>query len=166
MDGVHRSDEGPRSVVGRRVGTAFVAVVVILGAVGLLGDQVAIAENRQNGYLLAVTYAASARAGLDVPWTVTVENAAGLPQNIELAVTSEYFLMFEKQGFYPEPYSESTDGKWLYLAFNVPPGATRFVLKFDAYVQPNRQIGAAGTVAIMQDGAQIAPVNFSTFLLP
>ena len=67
-------------------------------------------------------YAATARAGLDVPFTATVRHEGGLGKEVTLAVTADYLDIFETQGFTPEPSSTSAMADTLYLTFDAPPG--------------------------------------------
>ncbi|MFC7657243.1 hypothetical protein ACFQV8_13425 [Pseudonocardia benzenivorans] len=98
-----------------------------------------------------MTYAWVARAGLDVPWTVTVRRAGGFPGPVTLAVTSDYFDIFESQGLDPEPATETADDTNLYWTFDPPPGETLSV-DFDAYIQPSSQLGESGEVSVVDAG--------------
>jgi hypothetical protein len=160
--------EARRDVGGlwaRRVFLMVIAAVVVAGLVGLLGVQTAETRAEQGDYELSLRYATTARAGLDVPWEVTVTRDGGFDQTLELAVTGDYFDIYETQGFAPEPSESTRDGDTLYLTFEAPPGDT-FVLAYDAYIQPSSQIGRDGTISVVADGVQLASVDFHTRLLP
>lgn len=165
LGNVRPAQRAPRSLVGRRFGTAVLALVVVLGLFGQLGDSLATRTASAGGYTVTVEYARTARAGLDVPWTVTVESEHGFDGPLTLAVTGDYFTIYEAQGRDPMSRSETVDGEFLYWTFDPPPGRT-FRVDFDAYVQPSAQIGASGTVAVVVDGEHIAPVEFTTTLFP
>jgi len=66
-----------------------------------------------------------ARAGLDTPWQVTVTRPGGLGKQVTLAITGDYFTIFETQGFHPEPADETRNAHTLYLTFTAPPGVSR-----------------------------------------
>ncbi|MBI9115928.1 hypothetical protein [Sanguibacter suaedae] len=136
-----------------------------MGLFGVLGVRSTTASASGGGYELSVEHASLARTGLDVPWSVRVDRPDGFDEDITLAVTSEYFEMYETQGLDPAPAEETADGTWRYWTFSPPPGTT-FTVDFDAYVQPAAQTGRSGTVAVLVDGEQVVSVDFATRLLP
>lgn len=151
---------------GRRALLGALLVGVIAGLGGLLGVRVATVDDTGDGYSLRVEHASVARAGLDVPWEVTVQNPAGFEKTITLAVTGDYFDMYETQGFTPEPSSSIRDGDTVYLTFDAPDGDT-FVVDYDAYIQPSSQRGESATIAVVDpDLRPVASVDIDTFLLP
>jgi hypothetical protein len=162
---VRRTSDGPGSRWGRRVSLVLLLVVVVAGAVGVLGVHSSTVSARANGYLLSVTYARTARAGLDVPFTVHVQHAGGLPSSITVAVSTDYFRMFETQGFYPDADSATNDGRFVHLTFTALRG-NDFVLDYDAYVQPSAQRGKSATVELIVRGATVATVRLHTWLVP
>jgi YetF C-terminal domain len=85
-------------------------VVVVAGAIGVFGVHSSTVSARANGYLLSVTYARAARPGLDIPFTVRAQHTGSFPSSITLAVSTDYFRMFETQGFYPDADSATNDG--------------------------------------------------------
>ena len=149
----------------RRAFLLALLLFVLAGLLGLLGVRTTTARSSEAGWSLSVEHAAVARAGLDVPWQVTVTHPGGFGKELTLAVTGDYFDIFESQGFDPEPSDETRDAQTLYLTFPAPPGET-FVLAFDAYIQPSAQAGREGTVAVMVDGDRVAATDFRTRLLP
>jgi hypothetical protein len=151
---------------GRRAVLAVLLVVVIAGLVGALGVRAATETDTGGGYSLSVDHASIARAGLDVPWEVTVRSEAGFEKTITLAVTGDYFDMYETQGFTPEPSASVRDGDTVYLEFDAPEGDT-FVVDYDAYIQPSSQRGEGATVSLVDaDLRPLASVDIDTFLLP
>lgn len=69
----------------------LVALGLLVGAglVGLLGVRSTTTSSAQDGWTLSLEHAAIARAGLDVPWTVTVTHEAGFDGDVTLAVTGD-----------------------------------------------------------------------------
>lgn len=166
LEGIEVAD--PAWVVwAKRSFLALVLVVVLAGLCGLLGARSATSSTRGGAWELALTHAATARAGLDVPWQVTARHAGGLPDQVTLAVTGSYFDVFETQGFTPEPAESSRDGETLFLTFDTPPSGDTLVVAYDAYIQPSSQVGAGGTVAVLDaDDRPLASLAFNTALLP
>jgi hypothetical protein len=162
---VRMGDEGPPARWGRRVGTVALLVVVVAGALGLFGVRSRTVATTANGYTLSVTYPQVARAGLDVPLRVRIHHAGGFPDMITLAVTSDYFRMFETQGFYPDADSATNDGDFVYLTFTTPEGDD-FVIDYDAYIQPASQIGKRATIKLIVAGAVVARTSLHTWLVP
>ena len=151
---------------GRRAVLAVLLVVVVAGLVGVLGVRTATETDTGGGYSLSVDHASIARAGLDVPWEVTVRSETGFEKTITLAVTGDYFDMYETQGFTPEPSGSIRDGDTVYLEFDAPEGDT-FVVDYDAYIQPSSQRGESATVSVVDtDLRALASVDIDTFLLP
>ena len=151
---------------GRRVFLGLLLVVVLAGAAGLLGVRSATATASANGYDLEVTHASVARAGLDVPWQVVVTHADGFEKEVTIAVTGDYFDIYETQGFTPEPSASMRDATTLYLTFDAPDGDV-LAVDYDAYIQPSSQVGRDATVSVV-DAAHVplVSVDIDTYLLP
>ncbi len=158
--------EGAGAVWGRRILLTALAAFVLVGLTGFLGVHTTTASAQEDGFRVSLKYASVARSGLDVPWTVTVTADGGFDDTVTLAVTGDYFDIFETQGFFPEPSSSVRNGTTLYLTFDSPGGDT-FVVAYDAYVQPASQQGRDGTVGVVtSDGDTVAVVEFRTRVLP
>jgi hypothetical protein len=149
----------------RRATLAVLAVLLACGLTGFLGVHSSTATASRLGYTMTLHYPAVARAGLDVPWEVTVEHPGGFGKELTLAVTADYFDIFETQAFHPEPSDETRDGNTLYLTFTAPPGDT-FVVSYDAYIQPASQQGRSARVALLDHGRPLVWIDFRTRLLP
>jgi hypothetical protein len=160
-------DEGshPVALWLRRAMLTAMALAVAAGLLSLLGVRTSSASAQGNGYQLTVRHPSVARAGLDTTWQVTVVRPGGFGKEITLAVTGDYFDIFETQGFHPQPADETRDRHTLYLTFTAPPGDT-FVVDFDAYVQPASQQGRSATVAVLSGGRSMASVDIDTHLFP
>jgi hypothetical protein len=89
----------------------------------------------------------------------------GFDKELTLAVTGDYFDLFETQGFHPEPTESTRDGSTLYLTFTAPESDT-FVVAYDAYIQPSAQRGASATVAVVDGTTPLVQVRYRTRLLP
>lgn len=165
LDPPRAVDEGPRPVLARRIGTVGLLVVVLAGALNFFGLWTSTTTRSEAGWTVSVHYARIARAGLDAPWTVTVQHPGGFGKEIELRVTSAYFDIFESQGLDPEPSDETSDGTDDTWTFSAPEGDT-FAVSFDAYIQPSSHRGASGRVAVLVDGREVASTPFTTTLLP
>jgi hypothetical protein len=165
LEGIESRAQGRTALWSRRGFLVLLLVFVLAGLTGLLGDRTATERGSGDGWSLALHHATTARAGLDVPWQVTVTHEGGFAEDLTLAVTGDYFDIYETQGFHPEPSDSTRDGDTLYLTFAVPPGET-FVVAYDAYIQPSSQVGRGGTLSVVDDGARVATVDFHTTLLP
>jgi hypothetical protein len=144
---------------------AALTLLVLAGLSGYLGANAATATADGDGYRLTLRYASVARAGLDVPWQVTVTSESGFQDSVTLAVTGDYFDIYETQGFTPDPDKAVRTGDTLYLTFGAPGGDT-FVVSYDAYIQPSSQLGAAGEVSVLDGGSEVVRVPFRTWLVP
>lgn len=162
---VPTTDEGPAPRWGRRIGVAVLFVIVVLGGLGLLGVRSRTVETSSYGYTLKVVYPQVARSGLDVPWRVEVQHDGGFGKALTVAVSTDYLRMFETQGWYPSPDHVGNDGQFVYLTFDSPVG-DRFVLDYDAYIQPAAQVGKSATVKVIVDHTVVAQADLETWLLP
>jgi hypothetical protein len=162
---VRRPEAGPRDVRVRTALVVLLVVIVVAAAAGLLGVRSTTATSSAGGYTLSLEYAWVARAGLDVPWTLEVHRDGGFPGPVQVAVTADYFDIYESQGLDPEPSTETADADTLYWTFDPPPGDDLSV-DFDAYIQPASQWGASGTAAVLDGGRPVVSVDFTTALVP
>jgi hypothetical protein len=161
-------DESPtgRAVWGRRLFITALFVLVGSGLAGFLGVRTSTSTATEGDYELSLDYASVARAGLDVPWQVTVTRTGGYDKELVLAVTGDYFDIYETQGFTPDPSAATRDADTLYLTFDAPQGEV-FTVSYDAYIQPSSQRGNDGTVSVIGPGGEpMATVDFDTWLWP
>ena len=166
IDDEQSSRQTRTSVMVRRGVLAFFLLILVAGAVGLLGVHSTTASSSENGWTLQLEYAEVARGGLDVPWEVTVEREGGFNGPITLALTGDYLDIYETQAFHPEPSASMRDATTLFLEFDPPPSGEVFVVAYDAYIQPGSQRGKDAAVAVVDQGVQTARVEFRTRLLP
>ena len=168
LEGLEDTAHGRGAIWARRAFLLALAAFVLAGLLGLLGVHTTTTSSASGGWTVSVRHASIARAGLDVPWQVTVRHPGGFGDEVTLAVTGSYFDIFETQGFSPAATEETRDADTWYLTFTAPPGET-FVVSYDAYIQPAAQRGQAGTVTVLDGGpeaAAVATVDFRTRLLP
>lgn len=165
IEGLETRAQGRAAVWTRRGFLGALLLLVLAGLVGVLGVRTTTAGDGADGWRLELRHAATARAGLDVPWEVTVHHEGGFEKEIVLAVTGDYFDIYETQGFTPEPTESTRDGATLFLTFTAP-AADTFVVAYDAYLQPAAQQGASGELSVIDDGARVATVDFTTRVLP
>ena len=167
-EGVPLVDGGPAAATWvRRAALALLALVVAVGLSSYLGVHTGTASAEHDQWGLTLKYPQVARPGLDVRWQATVTHPGGLGKEVTLAISGDYFNIFETQGFHPEPADETRDGRLLYLTFTAPPGDT-FVVDFDTYVQPSSQAGRSATLAVVDTKTLVAltSVDFRTRVLP
>jgi hypothetical protein len=152
----------------RRVVLTLLTLLVLAGAAGAFGVRAATASAVGGPYRLELTYPRIARSGLDIPWHVHLERSGGFDPKtpITLAVTADYFDIFETQGFYPEPDTDTRDGRMRYLSFTAPSAGDVFEVDFDTYVQPSSQLGRDAEVWVMDGNRRAVGVTYSTWLVP
>ena len=158
-------DEERSGVLGRRLAIGFLTLVVVAGASGWLGVRSWTARAEGSGYQLTLTYPRVARSGLDVAWELRLEHPGGFDGPITIAVSADYFDIFEFQGMHPEPSDETGDADFIYLTFQ-PPDGDVFTTSLDTYVQPSSQIGRDAVAKAIIDGSTVAQVSYSTWLVP
>ena len=154
-----------KSPWGRRVGTLILALFIVSGASGFLGDSTETKTSQQAGFTLELEYPQRTRSGLDVPWELQISSEDPLPAEITIAVTADYFNIFEHQGLDPEAISQTADPHMEYWTFKTPGGNT-LSISIDHYVEPGVMRGASGTVGLYIAEELIAPIDFTTHMLP
>jgi len=150
---------------GRRGFLIAVLLLVVAALFGYLGMKTGSVSASSGGYHLDLKYPRIARAGLDVPWQLTVTRPGGFDGPVTVEVTGSYFDIFESQGITPQPSDETSDGQWDQMTFDKPEGDT-LTIDFDIYVQPASQIGHSGTARVLDHGHPAASVDFKTRLVP
>jgi hypothetical protein len=155
-----------QAIWGRRLFVTVLVLLVLAGIAGFLGVRTSSSTAVDGEYELTLQHASIARAGIDVPWQVTVTRQGGYDKELILAVTGDYFDIYETQGFTPDPSAATRDSETLYLTFDAPPGEV-FTVSYDAYIQPSSQRGNDGSVSVLgPDGQPMATVDFDTWLWP
>jgi hypothetical protein len=137
-----------------------------VGATGFLGTHTRTVSVTASGYRMSVTYAWVARNGQDVPWRVHVHCPGGCNDDITLAVSSEYFHIYESQGFFPEVDQSTSDGRFVYLTFSAPPEGHDLAVDYDAYIQPGSHTGAAADVRLIVKSTLVTTAHIHTWLVP
>jgi len=150
----------------RRIFVMALIAIVIGGLAGAFGVRTNTTTVTDGGYRLSLEHASLARAGMDVPWQVTVFHEGGYGKELVLAVTGDYFDIYETQGFSPEPSAATRGAGTLYLTFDPPRGEV-FTLAYDAYIQPSSQRGKDGSISVIgSTGQPVATLDFETRLWP
>jgi hypothetical protein len=156
----------PLKAWARRAAIAVLLLIVGVGASGWLGVHSAEVSAAGGGWSMSVEYPRIARAGWDVPWTVTVTAPGSFPDQVTIAVTSDWFDLFESQGLSPEPSEEYSDSTMSYFVLDTPPDDDTLTFDFDTYVQPTAQLGASADVWLIVDGRRVAALGYHTWLVP
>jgi hypothetical protein len=153
----------------RRAFLSLLLVVVIAGVTGFLGvkSRTVQAHARTGGTTLEVHYAQIARAGLDVPFEITVHRPGGFGDNpVVLAISSSYLDLFDRSSVDPQPSSETAGPSNVQWTFDPPDGDT-LVVSVDMQVQYGRHWGRDGTVSLLDDaGKPVVTTSFKTWLSP
>lgn len=150
---------------GRRATMGALALLVALGLLGWWGVRSGTASDEVDGWRLEVEYAEAARAGLDVPFRVTVTHPGGFDEDVVLAITGDYLDLYETQAFHPEPSESTRDADTMRLVFTAPAAET-FVVAYDAYLQPAAQRGGSAEVRLLVGGEPVAVVPLETTVWP
>jgi hypothetical protein len=144
------------------------AAFVLAGAVGLLGTRTTTTSARGGGYELTVTYPAVTRSGHAVKVEVEVRKDGGFDPDepVRMRLLSRYFDLFDENAFTPQPDAETADGTWTYDEF-VPPRGEVFTVSVDTRVEPAKNTGERGEVALVDEqGRPFLSVSFRTRLMP
>lgn len=168
IDGLEGVGEGRVALWLRRAVLAVLTLSLLGALLGAFGDRTLTqtATSDDGRWTLSLLHASVARAGLDVPWEVTLTREGGFQGPVVLGVTGSYFDLYETQGFRPEPAASYRDGDTLFLEFEPPPSGEVLVVAYDAYIQPASRQGSAGTVAVRSGDEVLVSLDFRTDLLP
>ena len=167
LQDVRAPSEGPVNPWPRRLSLALLTLIVVLGAAGMFGVRSGTTSAHSNGYTVSVTYPHISRAGLDSPFRVRVHADSGtFPDYVTIGISEPWFRIFETQGFFPEPDSETNDGKFVYFTYAKPGSGHDLLFEYDAYIQPAQQIGKSATVIVQIAGREVARTSFTTWLVP
>lgn len=166
LDVVDRGNRPQRGLWMRRATVAVMVGVIVVAGIGFLGVKVTSASAEHDGYRMSIAYAAVARAGLDVPLRFRIQGPGLSHSDITLAVSADYFRMFETQGFFPAPSSTTSDSGFVYLTFDPPRTGDELVIDYDAYIQPSQQHGKSASVRLLVDGTARVSASIRTRLLP
>ncbi len=167
--------ESDRGLLKRRVlysvTTITLTVILALGVMDVLGwvDAYGVTSARVaatgGGYTLEVQYPAVTRPAMASPFEISVERPGGFDGPITLAVTREYLKIWDENGLFPAPSSETVRGEWVEWEFD-PPDVDVLTVYYDARIEPAVQSGQGGAVAVVDDGEQIVAVEFYTEVRP
>jgi hypothetical protein len=160
--------QGSVAIWARRGFLSLLAVIVLAGATGFLGvkSRTANSSSADGATSVHVHYAQVARAGLDVPFQITIHRRGGFDGDVTLAVSSSYLELFDRNTMDPEPSSSTTTERDTVWHFDQPPGET-FVVSLDMQVQKGRHWGRSGTVEVLgSDGTPTAHLTVKTWLSP
>jgi hypothetical protein len=157
-----------RARTARRTFVALLLLFLGLGALGLFGVKSRTVTAAAGGYQLSLRYAAVARPGLDVPWSLAVRRPGGFPGGLTVVVTSHYLDALDQNGVTPAPAQETTDGERTIWRFDAPPGDT-LTVSLDAQVESGVQLTRIkGRVEVLPgpNDPPAAALAFSTFVMP
>jgi hypothetical protein len=173
---VHTDVPGGAGVVARRrwlyATTSTVLALIMALAVAdaadvadVYGVDSASVGAEGGGYRLRVRYTTVSRPGLAGPFDIVVERADGFAEPLTIGVDQDYMRLWDENGLYPSPSTETTLDGWVVWEFD-PPGGNTLSFAYDARIEPAAQDGRDGRVAVLEDGVPVVQVQFSTRVLP
>jgi hypothetical protein len=158
---------GTRGLWGRRIFLSLLAIVVVAGLFDLLGVRSTTTTARApDGTALSLHYAQVARAGLDVPFEITVRQPNRFTDSVKIAVSTSYLSLFDLNGTQPQPSSSTATQDQIIWEFDPPPGNV-LVVTLDMTVQGGRHWGRSGSVTLLdREDHTIVRSTFHTWLSP
>src|SRR5436309_3162195 len=97
----------------RRIGLTFIALVVLAGAVGLLGIRTRTVTATGGGYRMSLEYPWTDRSDQPVHWMLTLDHAGGFSGPVEVAITQSYLDLLDINAIEPEPTGSRSEGKFV-----------------------------------------------------
>ena len=147
-------------------GLVLLALIVLAGAVGLLGPKTGEKSASDGTFDLRVEYPAITRAGEPAPLNIRVESAGGFSGPIQLSLCDDYFDDLDFQSWFPTPSAETGDTAELSYEFDPPDGQV-FEVSLDARAAPG-QFGEVEdcTVTVLEDDVEVVSVRFNSWRMP
>lgn len=149
-----------------RAGLLLLVLVVLAGAVGLLGPRKGNTSASAGGYRLDVQYPAITRAGEPAPLHIRVTSRSGFDGPIRISLCDDLFDDLDFQNWYPNPSAETGGTTKLLYEFD-PPKGNVFETSLDARSAPGEfgEIEDCG-VSVLEQGDEVVSVSFNTWRLP
>jgi hypothetical protein len=158
----------------RRAGYAVMSlalfVLAVLGVADLRGDVLgldtdAVDARTVDGTELRVEYPSVTRPALASAFSIEVSRPDGFDRPVVLAISRPWIEVWDENGLYPTPDSETGEGEWVVYEF-APPDGNEFRFFYDARLEPARQEGVDGAVELRDEGDAILTVTFHTVVRP
>jgi hypothetical protein len=145
----------------------LVALIVVLAGSGLFGVRTSTISGASDGYTLSVTYALISRPGLATPFSIVVAtDREELPSSLTMRIDTAYLAILDAHGLSPEPTNTAADPQWTWWTFELPPGADRLQVDFDARLEPSVQWRTEGSVALMIEDEVKVESAIATWIAP
>jgi hypothetical protein len=154
-----------RHRAARRVGIAFIAVLVALGLTNRFGLRMGSAVAERDGVVFQVDYASVTRSGLATPWRAEVRSPAGFGGPVTIATSAAYLDRFDFNQWYPEPSATATRGDQLLLTFERPEGDL-LRIRFDGRASPTFGLSSSATTSLETAGLPPLSVEYRTWVMP
>jgi len=116
-------------------------------------------------YTLSVRYPTVSRPALASQLEIAVSNTSGFDGPITIAITLDYFTLWDENGLVPAPDGETTDGDRVLWEF-APPTGNDLHIFYDARIEPTAQTGQDATVALVVDDVDIISIDIETEVRP
>lgn len=155
-------------LVGSVILSLLMLVVVLDGlrVFDAFGVQSATVRETVGDVTLEVEYPNVTRPGLASPFRITIEQTDRFGDEVVIAIGRDYFGLWDFNTVLPAPSDETGTPEVVVWTFSAPDDGV-FVVQFDASIEPARQHGAAGRVAVLDtDGTEAVAVEFTTNIRP
>jgi hypothetical protein len=154
-----------RAAWGRRALVVVLAVFLAIAATGAFDPSEEEASASGGGYELEVSYPSTSRGGLDTPLRIRVRRPGGFEGPVELAVRNSWLDIFDQEGIEPEPSSSTADPDRVIWEFDPPPGE-ELEVRVTLSLRPAVRSGEQGSISVLEQGRDLATVEFDTRVVP
>jgi hypothetical protein len=155
------------SASSRRLRIAALIVLVVFvsaGLLGVFGVRSSTARGSDGPLTAEVEHAGVARAGLAMPFTISLQRAGGFEGPVEVRVSTDYMSRIDEHGLDPEPDSVANDGEWLTWRWDEIEGDTHEV-DFDGRLEPGVHWRFGGAVQV-RTASELIHVDVDTWVAP
>lgn len=160
-----------RRRLGTTIGAALLATIMSVAVLDGLDvvDVVGVDDRTVSAVVgpleLEVRYPSVTRPALAAPFEIVVRRQGGFDGPVEIAVDARYLMAWDVNGVLPVPAGETSDGDVVVWEFDPPPSEVLHV-RYDGRIEPARQEGATGRVAVVDGAAELVAVSFETRVMP
>ena len=173
----HVDDLNSRSVIRRerwvhRFTIGLLTVILGLAVLDLLdvfdtyGVGAAEVRAAGDGVTLVVEYPSTTRPALASPFRIRVERDGGFDGPITIALSRPWIEIWDLNGVFPNPSSETGDDEWVEWEFDPPDGPV-FEAFIDWRMEPAKQESQDGVIELRDEtGDVLATVDVATTVRP
>lgn len=150
----------------RRLFLTLLAAFVLCGMLGLFGVRRATSTAANGEWTIKAAYPSVTRAGLAVPMEFEVTKQGGFDDTVVMRMTSDYFDLYDQNGFDPQPSRQWSDDEFIYWEFDAPPDGEAMTISVDTRTGSSVQLTKkTAEVSVLVDGSPVVTADLKTWVM-